>query len=115
MTFFKNGTPEQIAALRERVAILERAVASLDTDMESMEIGLRTELDRLEKLVRNASLPTEQDKAKQDVAVLPGFKTWSQRKAERMQKTHDPGFATRAANRRRGTRTGASTESSTGS
>jgi type I site-specific restriction endonuclease len=112
MTFFKNDTPEQIAQLRERIAKLEERLLRneqtfagfiqrlelMDADAEEAERELRARIDDLGKLARSGSLPKEQEK-QPETAMFPGYKSWSQRKAERIAKSADSGFAMRMSNR----------------
>jgi len=60
-------------------------VATIDRDMELIEQQLLARIAELEKSARQSSLPAEgEKKSVEELAAIPGYKTWSQRKAERV-------------------------------
>ena len=91
----------QLESLATELAALKRDV---DSDMDELEREFRDRVDGVEKIIHSGSLDEKQRaKEAEDMNVIPGYKTWSQRKASRISKTHDPQFARRVV--RRGTPT----------
>ena len=110
--FHKNSTPEDIAALRERCAVLEAKVkdfeerlahfvsklTTVETAYQQFEVDTRRDLDLLHRSTGGDSLNDE--KKKEPEQLSPGYKPWSQRKAERFARHADPQFAQRIAAKR---------------
>jgi hypothetical protein len=103
--FFKSQIPEQLKAIRTEfeLALLKQKqefdaqIAALDRDVEQMENALLARITEAEKMARSNSLPS--DGKSDDGQVSNGFKSWTQRKAERVLKAGDPDFVAKTLKR----------------
>lgn len=92
---------EKLKALRTEfeLALLKQKEA-FDNELEEMETALLGRIEQAEKSVRNNSLTTGQKDASEDLGpVSGGYQSWSQRKASRLMRSHDPQFSQKTLKR----------------
>lgn len=105
--FFKNDTPERLAKLEGQIetlkaefklALAEQA-RQFDHDLEEMETALLNRIEQAEKSSRSDSLKADGKKPEEGEQIGGGYKTWTQRKANRVIAGADPGFAQKVLRR----------------
>ena len=90
--FFKNDTPQRLAALEAKVIEQDKKLVTLESAFEDFRVNATKELDALHRIINEDSLKESKAAIPADAMATGGYKPWSVRKAERVMAATSPEF-----------------------
>lgn len=89
---------ERLERIESQIAALESVLLGFKDRFDQLSEGVATCEDKLDDVLSRfdggdrGSIQGEETKKPEPIAMMPGYKTWSVRKAERQRRTASPHF-----------------------